>query len=150
MGKRRKGDTTLETRGESFSESEVPPARTTTWKSISDEIAAVEGVTGSLDSPLTPPLDLLLVLALGAGTGEERMRRRRRTARRSRARWRPGRRRRASQASAVAAPMPDGEWETGGLGLQLPNWAFPLSSGRAFVLCNELGHWGYTLYSVTE
>lgn len=37
----------METRGESFSE--VPPARTTTWKSISGEIAAVEGVAGPLD-----------------------------------------------------------------------------------------------------
>jgi len=49
----------------------------------------------------------------------------------------------SASASGVGAVGDSGV----GLGLQLPNWAFSLSSGRAFLLCNELGYWGYVVRS---
>jgi hypothetical protein len=105
----------LETRGESFSE--VPPARTTTWKSISGEDEAKSRAVAAWQAAGS-------VSSVGRG---------------------------------VAAPMPDGDLGSTGLGeggtlqalgLQLPNWAFSLPSDRAFLRCNELGHWRHWGYVV--
>jgi hypothetical protein len=153
-GKKGSGDTTLETRGESFSESEVPPARTTTWKSISGETAVVEGVAGPLDSPLTAAFRLTSSASVRGGNrgGEdEAAKEDSKTESCAVAAWQA-----AASVSSVGsggADAPMGSWglgDSGGLGLQLPNWAFSLSSGRAFVLCNELGHWGYVVLPKTD